>query len=625
VTEYNEPGWHYFLNPPRAVGINDTIMDHKESKTTTFVREICQNSNDARLDSADKPVRIVFSKFSIPADLIPDIDSYKVAIDRCIESSKKFENDMTSLEAMNSVKCIVDSDSIPVMKVSDYNTTGLPGFGLDDDLKPWNRLTITNGISDKPVGGGGSKGVGKNSFYEVSSLRTLFFQTRLPDGRQCLVGRCSFVPFRDADGRKRDSVGFYSFDDMGYKPIQDPSLFPEFSTPRSETGSDVYIMGYEDTSEDWQTPIKITVVKGFFVAILDGKLEVEVDGCAISKDTIDKVVEDLLTKPGSDNDFDLKTLPLVIEAYRAGPIKDLPTDDFDLYLIKTEEQGRVITTKENSGMTINPRYRSRRCCGVVVARGEFAKLLSKTENPTHTEWNYNILSKADEKNFVRSKLNSMGQIVSNQIRAIDDSDTSTSVDAEGLGKYLGVRGDSGKGKPQPSVFGNVTISKPTSSKPSRSPVPYSTRDVPKIPKRVEPEDPDPEYEHKDKPVHGGSGTVLVPDDEGDPSTTKPVKFNLSDAKISGIRYISPSEGVYRVVFDSDKDCEIKFQLCVLYEGGIDSTRALPVISATDRQGTPVVCTGDTVGPLKVSCSGKNAVTVTTDYPLTCSVRMKVIR
>ena len=98
----------------------------------SLAREICQNSLDARVDN-NKPVKIGFIINNINKKDIYGIADLENAIHLC--KNYWSENKKTFEFFSNAVK-ICNRDKIRVLRISDYNTTGLTGENVITRLFP---------------------------------------------------------------------------------------------------------------------------------------------------------------------------------------------------------------------------------------------------------------------------------------------------------------------------------------------------------------------------------------------------------------------------------------------------------------------------------------------------------
>ena len=239
----NPPAWHFGPNTGDIVGVNSTQMHNEVSKVQTFVREICQNSLDAHDPKSKEPVNIDFEHIQVEIDDFPGAAQYRSVIHDCTVEADGLEDNRRSFNCFDSMEKKLSKGRIDILRVGDYNTTGLSGFDVNEIKTSWNRLVRGIGITNKNIDQAGSKGVGKNSFYEVSTFRTLFFSTLNTEGEIAVIGKSSFMAHR-TKGRLMDAVGYYGvkLEDVP-TPIIVPGSMPSFIKPRDKVGTDVYIVG----------------------------------------------------------------------------------------------------------------------------------------------------------------------------------------------------------------------------------------------------------------------------------------------------------------------------------------------------------------------------------------------
>ena len=129
-------------------GINDAgIATFASTMYDSLVRESIQNSLDAKADWADGPVEVHFTQENIPRNKIPGYESLSEALKKCevVESNNELTRNFfkTAYETL-------DFNSINVLKISDYNTTGLKGSSSGKSGTAWSRLVKESGRSDLP-------------------------------------------------------------------------------------------------------------------------------------------------------------------------------------------------------------------------------------------------------------------------------------------------------------------------------------------------------------------------------------------------------------------------------------------------------------------------------------------
>lgn len=199
-------GWYFPSNNYGTVtGIGEAgIETFRGSPYRSLAREICQNSMDARIDNKN-PVIIEFSSFSIPTKNIPGYDNLHEAIKSCLNFWTEQDNKKT-IDFFNKAKTTIEHPTIDVLRISDFNTTGLQGSDKEFNT-PWHNLVKASGVSGKEGSAGGSFGIGKAAPFVCSDIRTLFYATKDIDGLSAFQGIAKLVSFREKGlFKERDSI-----------------------------------------------------------------------------------------------------------------------------------------------------------------------------------------------------------------------------------------------------------------------------------------------------------------------------------------------------------------------------------------------------------------------------------
>ena len=145
---------------------------------------------------------------------------------------------------------------------------------------------------------GGANGIGKNAVLNVSDLRTVFYSTRYINGREGRVeklqGKATLMGHPNPYDKNEDlqHVGFYAMTQG--KPLvttEIPDLFR-----LDDTGTGVFIMGFNPKTEEWTREIASAVIQNYFYAIHHKKLAVKVkdqdsEAIVINHKTIDWLFE----------------------------------------------------------------------------------------------------------------------------------------------------------------------------------------------------------------------------------------------------------------------------------------------------------------------------------------------
>ena len=261
------------------------IETFKGSPYCSLAREICQNSMDARYDS-NKPVVIEFSSFTIANAAIPDYSKLTDAMNSCLKFWTE-QNNKKTITFFKKATAVIESSVISVLRISDYNTTGLQGSDKEIN-SAWLNLVKASGVSGKEGSAGGSFGIGKSAPFACSDLRTLFYATKDIDGLSAFQGIARLVSFREKGflGKDKDSIttgtGYYSSDKRN-SPIREClSLDPNYK--RTEYGTDIFVLGF-NKSTDWKAEIISSVLDEFLIAIFNGELEKNVTIQVLENDT----------------------------------------------------------------------------------------------------------------------------------------------------------------------------------------------------------------------------------------------------------------------------------------------------------------------------------------------------
>lgn len=288
-------GWNFpSSNFGTLNGIGEAgIETFKGTPYKSLAREICQNSLDAK-DGSGKPVIVEF--FCSKEDLCSfhDYATLSNAIDSCLSFWKK-KNNKKTVDFFDKAQKVAAQKTLSVLRISDFNTTGLTGSDKDYNT-PWQNLVKASGVSDKGDDEGGSFGIGKSAPFACSNLRTVFYATEDINGLCASQGVARLVSFPVKKGLifQKDSddittgIGYYG-EKLKNQSIRECRSFQK-GFMRTVPGTDVYILGYMD-KKGWEDEIIASVLDDFLISIFYGTLEVRVGKVEISQRTLGTVVE----------------------------------------------------------------------------------------------------------------------------------------------------------------------------------------------------------------------------------------------------------------------------------------------------------------------------------------------
>ena len=277
--------------------VQDPSSSHfNEAPIPNLVREVIQNSLDARYDGLAEPVRVEFAEIHIKKAVI-GVDELERHIRACRDKAEA-EGRTAIAETYQKALDSLDQPKIRCLKIQDTGTTGL----RDDS---WDSLVTQEGAVRKLDSmAGGNYGIGKNAVLNVSDLKTVFYGTRYIGrdsgikGKERVRGRIDKLqgkatlrahPDPNAPDEILQHIGFYIDEDGG--PLIGARNIPKIFR-LSDTGTGVFIMGFNPRSDDWTTEIARAAADNYFYAIHNKQLVVSIrsdDGPPIEivHDTLD--------------------------------------------------------------------------------------------------------------------------------------------------------------------------------------------------------------------------------------------------------------------------------------------------------------------------------------------------
>ncbi len=189
-------------------GLNNAAINSFNSNIiNSFVREMFQNSNDARdknlpvdpQTGQKPPLRIVITYRTIAREQFPDFEGFVDIFNRI----KTAEPNAKHMEFFrNAEEALSNKEAIKLFAFEDFNTTGLSG-GDDDDTSTFSGCVLSEGISvGKEKTAGGSYGIGKNAIFGFSRVRTVFYSSLNRQGEFIFQGIAKLATHIGKDGKK---------------------------------------------------------------------------------------------------------------------------------------------------------------------------------------------------------------------------------------------------------------------------------------------------------------------------------------------------------------------------------------------------------------------------------------
>lgn len=281
--------WNFIVRneSSQEQGREDSSFDYFKEKERCLVREYIQNSMDAHSEACGLPYVVVEFSFGelfcndYPALLKSLPERLKACSEYCQGNNAK---DPYS-EKYDYLTEHLDG-SIGYLKVSDYNTKGMP-YNPDRFTKSKFKSCVRSANSSHKDSGnaGGSHGKGKTVGFVNSNINAVYYSTMTEAGDcygEGVIKLCDHI-YKDDNGELQifEDVAFYD-SKLGKQP--DTENIPE-DFRRSVAGTDAYVLGIEPT-EEYITNMKREVLRSFFKAIKDNSLRVVVCGEEFKSDNI---------------------------------------------------------------------------------------------------------------------------------------------------------------------------------------------------------------------------------------------------------------------------------------------------------------------------------------------------
>lgn len=279
----------------------------------TFVREILQNSTDARAND-ERPVSVSFELRSFD-----DKSEFEEAIqwDELYDHIDAAGRAQDGHGLTDYLEYLEDGGEFRVLTIEEENAKGIQGNEEDQD-SDYAALVRDPGASNKGGSTGGRHGLGSTLLWVASGFQTVLFNSTLADelpGQTSprLVGR-SFVPTHElADGECYDNDGWFgSPTGLEREELKRPeSIWGDAASSLAENlgmsrpdanGTTIVVLGFRDpsdpTMDEQPTPEELAdvfetaTIEYFWPAICRGDLEVEVDMCGHGGEVTEETVRD---------------------------------------------------------------------------------------------------------------------------------------------------------------------------------------------------------------------------------------------------------------------------------------------------------------------------------------------
>lgn len=546
-------------------GPNDSGLEHFMGDVPKHIaRECAQNSIDAAKRSANpKPVRLEFNLQQVPVADLPGLSEIRESV---ISSCKDYYNrDAKAKRYCDLALSVLSTKEIPVLRISDYETTGLNG--ADDDRNgQWYSLVKSSGVSSKDSDSAGSFGIGKHAPFATSAVRTVYYRTKTESGDVAFQGVSKWWSHENRERQVTQGTGFIGILDSHSQMCRAVRVEEEIPSvfARTETGTDIWVPGFAQ-EEGWEKKIIHHLLNNFWLAIHNDAIEFSVNGHRISKDNI----EPLLVEYSARRDF------RALHYYQALTSSNsvIVTETFPfvgemrLYLLAADDETlpKNVQGMRKTGMVIEEkRFACRRhYAGVLLcSNDEGNSFLRSIEPPRHDKWERERITERGGK----AAFDSMWNWVRKNVQELNPKPASEAVDVPNLSRYLPDFPD----KNAQQKEGEPDLE----SKPPQGDIPVAQTPwvPPKAPDVGGGEDAGDGTKEKKQAGNGGGGGEGGGNNRPGPSVVQPVQ----------LRAIRMSDSKYRVIVRSETSVRGSLALQAVNDEGALEPIAIKTVTRDGR-------------------------------------------
>lgn len=425
--------WNFISNDDGGInGISESgIETFKGRPYRSLAREICQNSLDARWDK-NKPVKVEFALSQINVRELPGYSDLRDALNRCKTFWDRRNNKKTTAFLDNAMR-IYTSGRINLLRISDFNTTGLTGSDKTDST-PWFNLVKASGVSGKGGTDGGSYGIGKAAPFACSGFRTVYYTTKDTDGLKAFQGVTKLVSFENRkDGRTYTSTGTGYYGNPEKNKALPTCMSVDAGYSRSSAGTDIFVAAF-NAAEEWDKEMIASVLEDFLLAIYKGTIEVVINGVTINHETLPGLVEEYKDKAkGAYDYYQVIVSPEkkeeTIEVGDLGSVRlmVLIGNGLNRRVLMSRINGMKIFDKANISSTIQ-------FSGICFLNGERINAFFRDmENPQHDAWEPD---RTDDPKKAREYQKILYSKIKDCVVELGRTVITAEMDAEGIGDFL---------------------------------------------------------------------------------------------------------------------------------------------------------------------------------------------
>ena len=243
----------------------------------TMIRESIQNSLDHPISDNKGPVRV---EYKLHSHSTSDFNYLRNDLREHIESCYN----ISKADKFNRMLEVLSKPQFYMLEVADYNTIGMD-YDYESDKGRFKKFVRYTGDPNEVTGAGGSHGYGKITYFSISEINSLIVSS-MTQNEICTFEGVSRLATHPTGKARRSyyDTGFLDLGDgvpvqckKGDEGTKIPSIFH-----RQASGTTVYIpfANIDEKNNRKEKVFKMcceAVLRNFFAAINDGKLEVLID------------------------------------------------------------------------------------------------------------------------------------------------------------------------------------------------------------------------------------------------------------------------------------------------------------------------------------------------------------
>ena len=427
--------WFFPSNGDAEIdGFNNASMDtFRGHMVSSLIRETIQNSLDAR-KSKESPVTVNFSLDEIEMSAAFGVSQLSNSLLLALKTAiKQHGEDSDAAKTFSSgINLLQNNNKVRIFSIHDSNTWGLTGpvsyANSGEKTGSWLALVKGSGLSIKQSGDSlGSFGHGSKAPLAISQLRSVFYFTEIDAGNsreRRFQGKSILQSMEIENDAMTQGTGYFGHKEKLLPLINDD--IPKWAlnlrnTATTDTGTSIYIP-YPDFPQDtdllWNL-IEYSVLSNFYLAIKNGNLRIVLNNQILDATNVsnaldsllnNRVIEKLENHADFFDDYSEKIHPTLTVHSPTSDLKGvLVTKSFGKveWFMRTgaELNRRSVGIARQNGMLISTnapyleRFQGTKPFDLFlcVVGEPGATILRKSENPAHTNFEFDRIKDAEER------------------------------------------------------------------------------------------------------------------------------------------------------------------------------------------------------------------------------------